>query len=126
VKGRRPAETGFTTLEVLVAMVLLSVALTATTQLIVFSTAQGHLAKQTSDASTLAAHTIEQYRDANYATIQQGQFITTPGFGTDMYTVTTNVTRDDPEKNMTRVRVNVTWNGGGQGYVSETILSSLQ
>ena len=126
MRPRRSREGGFTSLEVLVALVLLALALTATADLMVFATTQARLAKQTADASTLAAQTLEQYRDANYNNIQPGEFITMPGVGADMYTVTADVTRDDPQANMTRVRVTVAWNEGAQSYVSETILSVLQ
>lgn len=123
---RRSPERGFTALEVLVAAMLLSVGLLASAQLIVVATGQGHLARQGSDASTLAAQTIEQYRDMNYANLVGGSFITNPIVGSDQYTVTADVTRNDPQINMTRVRVTVTWNGGTKSYVSETILSTLQ
>ncbi len=124
--ARRSHERGFTALEVLVAMVLLSTGLLATAQLIVVATTQGHLAKQGSDASTLAAQTIEQYRDQNYATLTGGVFYTYPTVGADPYTVRADVTLNDPQTNMTRVKVTVTWNGGAQSYVTETILSNLQ
>jgi len=126
VNARRARERGFTTLEVLIAVVLLATGLVATAQLFVVAAAQGKLAKQGSDASTLAAQTIEQYRDTSYDKIIVGSFISTPTVGADKYSVKADVTRDDPQTNMTRVKVTVTWNGGGRSYVSETILSNLQ
>ncbi len=65
IRGR--SEAGFTALEVLVAAVLLAIGLVVSAQLMVVAMTQGHLAKQGSDASTLAAETIEQYRDAKSA-----------------------------------------------------------
>lgn len=124
IRGR--SEAGFTALEVLVAAVLLAIGLVVSAQLMVVAMTQGHLAKQGSDASTLAAQTIEQYRDANYAGIAGGTFYTYPTVGSDAYTVRADVVRNDPETNMTRVKVTVTWNSGVQSYVSETILSNLQ
>jgi prepilin-type N-terminal cleavage/methylation domain-containing protein len=126
VKIHRRSEAGFTALEVLVAAVLLAIGLVVSAQLMVVAMSQGHLAKQGSDASTLAAKTIEQYRDANYAAITGGTFYTYPTVGSDAYTVRADVVRNDPQTNMTRVRVTVTWNSGVQSYVSETILSNLQ
>jgi Tfp pilus assembly protein PilV len=126
VKRRRSHERGFTTLETLIATVLLATGLVATAQLFIVAGAEGKLAKQGSDASTLAAQTIEQYRDASYDQIVGGSFIMTPTVGVDRYTVKADVTRNDPQTNMTRVRVTVTWNGGVRSYVSETILSNLQ
>lgn len=122
----RRSEAGFTALEVLVAAVLLAIGLVVSAQLMVVAMSQGHLAKQGSDASTLAAQTIEQYRDANYAGITGGTFYTYPTVGSDAYTVRADVVRNDPQTNMTRVKVTVTWNSGVQSYVSETILSNLQ
>ena len=122
----RRSEAGFTALEVLVAAVLLAIGLVVSAQLMVVAMSQGHIAKQGSDASTLAAQTIEQYRDANYAGITGGTFYTYPTVGSDAYTVRADVVRNDPETNMTRVKVTVTWNSGVQSYVSETILSNLQ
>lgn len=126
MKIQRRSEAGFTALEVLVAAVLLAIGLVVSAQLMVVAMSQGHLAKQGSDASTLAAQTIEQYRDANYAGITGGTFYTYPTVGSDAYTVRADVVRNDPETNMTRVKVTVTWNSGVQSYVSETILSNLQ
>ena len=123
--GRRRREDGFTVLEVIVAGFLLAVGLIATAQLAVMATTQVALGRQASDASTLAAQTIEQYRDINFSKLLAGTFVTTPTVGTTTFTVTTVVTNNDPQTNMTRVRVTVTWRGGQQ-YVAETILSTLQ
>jgi Tfp pilus assembly protein PilV len=117
---------GFTVLEVLVAAFLLTVGLLATAQLLVVATSQGKLGKQASDASTLAAQTIEKYRDVNFGALGAGTYVTNPVVGADRYTVRAVVTANDPQANMTRVRVTVSWNGGGQSYVSETILGPLQ
>src|ERR1700730_1790913 len=122
--GRRRREGGFTVLEVIVAGFLLAVGLIATAQLAVMATTQVALGRQASDASTLAAQTIEQYRDINFSKLLAGTFVTTPTVGTTTFTVTTVVTNNDPQTNMTRVRVTVTWRGGQQ-YVAETILSTL-
>jgi prepilin-type N-terminal cleavage/methylation domain-containing protein len=125
VTARWTRERGFTVIEVLIAIVLLATGLLATARLMVVATSHGRLAKQASDAATLAAHTIERYRDKNYDTITGGTFVTTPIVGADTYTVTTVVTRDIPA-NRTTINVTVTWNGGTQSYVSATILSNLQ
>lgn len=125
ITGRR-REGGFTTIEVLIAIILLSTGVLASAQLLVVASSQGRLAKQGSDAAALAAHTIEQYRDKKYTSLTSGTVVTTPTVGADTYAVQAVVTRDDPSPNMTRVRVTVTWNGGGQSYVSETLLSNLQ
>lgn len=117
---------GFTTLEIIVAAFLLTVGLLATAQLMVVATSQGALSKRASDAATLAGETIEKFRDVNFGSLAAGTYTTNPMMGADAYTVTAVVTDNDPQHNMKRVRVTVTWNGGGQGYVSESILSPLQ
>ena len=124
--GRRGHEDGFTVIEVIVAGFLLSLSLMVTAQLVIMATGQVALGKQASDASTLAAQTIEQYRDKNFSNLTAGTSVTTPTVGVTKYTVSTAVTTGDPLPNMTRVRVTVTWGGAGQSYVAETILSALQ
>jgi Tfp pilus assembly protein PilV len=123
--GSGGREVGFTVLEVIVAAFLLTVGLIATAQLAVMATTQVALGRQASDASTLAAQTIEQYRDINFSKLTAGSFVTTPTLGPTTYTVTAVVTNNDPQTSMTRVRVTVAW-GGSQTYVAETILSTLQ
>lgn len=108
------------------AAFLLSVGLLVTAQLLVVAMGQGRLSKQASDAATLAAQTIEKYRDVNFTGLAAGTYTTTPTVGADAYTVTAAVTANDPQPNMKRVRVTVSWNGGGQSYVSETVLGPLQ
>ena len=124
--GCRGCEGGFTVLEVVVAGFLLAIGLIATAQLAVMATGQVAVGRQASDASTLAAQTIEQYRDINFSKLTGGTSVTTPTVGVTTFTVTTVVTNNDPQANMTRVRVTVTWGGGGKTYVAETILSALQ
>ena len=124
--GRRGHEGGFTVIEVIVAAFLMALSLMVTAQLVIMATGQVAVGRQASDASTLAAQTIEQYRDRNFSSLVAGTFVTTPTVGAITYTVTTVVTTSDPQPNMTRVRVTVTWGGAGQNYVAETILSVLQ
>jgi prepilin-type N-terminal cleavage/methylation domain-containing protein len=126
MKAARSREDGFTVLEVVVAVLLLSVGLLATAQLAMFATTQSALGTQASSASTLASQTIESYRDANFATIGAGTVVTTSTVGGTLYTITSIITNNDPAANMTRVHVTVSWAGGGQSYVTETVLSPLE
>lgn len=123
---RRGRPGGFTVIEVIVAAFLMALSLMVTAQLVIMATGQVALGRQASDASTLAAQTLEQYRDRNFSSLSAGTVVTTPTVGSTTYTVTTVVTTSDPQVNMTRVRVTVTWGGAGQSYVAETILSTLQ
>ena len=122
---------GFTVIEVIVATFLLTVGLLATSQLMLMATGHVALSRQQSAAATLAAHTIEQYRDVNFGTLlglscpMQGCTITsTPTVGGITYTVSTNVQPNVPATTMTQVAVTVTW--GGNTYATSTILSPLQ
>ncbi len=124
--GRKGHEGGFTVIEVIVASFLMALGLMVTAQLVIMATGQVALGRQASDASTLAGQTIEQYRDRNFSSLAAGTYVTTPTVGSTTYTVTAVVTTNDPQPNMTRVRVTVTWGGAGQSYVAETILSVLQ
>jgi Tfp pilus assembly protein PilV len=122
-RGRAAA--GFTILEVLVAVFLMLVGVGATAQLIVTATGQAAAAQQSSIAGTLAAQTVESYRDRNFGNIAPGTFVSTSTVGATAFTITTVVTVNDPQPNMDRVHVTVSWAGGGQSYVTETILAPL-
>ena len=107
--GRRRREDGFTVLEVIVAGFLLAVGLIATAQLAVMATTQVALGRQASDASTLAAQTIEQYRDINFSKLLAGTFVTTPTVGTTTFTVTTVVTKAGKARSARRARWREYW-----------------
>ena len=120
---------GFTVIEVIVAAFLLTIGLVATSQLVVMATGQVAVSRQQSAATTLAAQTVEQYRDINFATLGAGcapscTYTTTPTVGAITYTVQTVVSVNDPAAGLKRVTVSVTW--GGNSYVTSTILSPLQ
>ncbi len=128
--ARRASCRGFTVIEVIVASFLLTVGLLATSQLVVMATGRVAVSRQQSAATSLAAQTVEQYRDINFATLGAAcsptcTYTTTPMVGAIKYTVQTAVTKDDPAVGIKRVTVTVTW-GGGNRYVTSTILSSLQ
>ena len=105
------------------AATLLTASLIATSQLVLFSASQSALGTQMSTAATLAAKTVESYRDRTFSSITGGTTVTTSAVGPVTYTITTVTTVNDPAPNLTRVHVTVTW--GQQSYVTETILSPL-
>lgn len=128
---RRVSCQGFTVIEVIVASFLLTIGLLATSQLVIMATGHIALSRQQSDAASLAAQTVEQYRDINYTTLGQGcspscTYTVTPTVGAITYSVQTVVTPDDPAAGMKRVAVTVTWGGGTNNYATSTILSPLQ
>ena len=122
---RRVSCRGFTAIEVIVASFLLTVGLLATSQLVIMATGHIALSRQQSDAASLAAQTMEQYRDINFSTLTAGTRNTTATVGVTLFSIQTVVTVDDPQVGMKRVSVTVTW-GGGQSYATSTILSPLQ
>ena len=127
--ARRASCRGFTIIEVIVAAFLLTVGLLATSQLVIMATGQVALSRQQSAAATLAAQTVEQYRDINFATLgalcaPTCNYTATPTVGALKYTVLTTVTVNDPAAGLKRVTVTVTW--GGNSYVTSTILGPLQ
>ncbi len=123
--ARRRAERGFTVIEVVVALFLLGFGLTLMANVILFGLSQAAEGKRATDAAALAQQTLELYHDRKFSSVVAGTVTTTPTVGTDAYTVTAVVTTNNPQSNMTRVRVTVTW-GAGQSYADETILSALQ
>ena len=128
----RATSRGFTIIEVIVATFLLTVGLVATSQLVLVATGQVALSQQQSVAATLAAQTVEQYRDVNFSTLGLGcdpvagcTYTQTPTVGAITYTVSTNVKPNNPVSGVTLVSVAVTW-GSGNSYGTSTILSPLQ
>lgn len=128
--SRRVSCRGFTVIEVIVASFLLTVGLVVTSQLVIMATGHVALSRQQGDAASLAAQTIEQYRDINFATLGQAcspncVYTTYPVVGAITYRVDTTVTPNNPVAGMKLVAVAVTW-GSGNSYATSTILSPLQ
>src|SRR5436853_2366453 len=96
---------GFTIIEALVAAFLFTVGLIATAQLEIMATGQVSSSRQQSDAASLAAQTIEQYRDVNFYTLTAGTYNANQLVGSTTYTVQTVVTQDDPQTGVDRVVV---------------------
>ena len=113
---------GFTVLEVMIAAFLLIAAVVSTASLMMLASSQGAVGKRATDATALAQQDIEQVRDMKYGDMANATHSTV--VGSDTFTVTRTVTPNDPEQNMKRVHVAVTWNGG-QRYDTETIFSDL-
>ncbi len=112
-------------MEVIIAAFLLTVGLMATAQLVMMATGHVALSRQQTDAAALAAQTLEQYRDVNFNTLSAGTRNSSATITATTFNIQTVVTVDDPQVGMKRVVVTITW-GGGQSYVTSTILSPLQ
>ncbi len=123
---RRASDRGFTVMEVIVASFLFTVGLLATAQLVIVATGQVALSRQQSDAATLAAQTIEQYRDIAFATLTPGTRTMSATVGNITYQVVTVVDAINVQQAGTDlVTVTVTW-GSGRSYVTSTIIGPLQ
>ncbi len=113
-------------MEVIVASFLFTVGLLATAQLVIVATGQVALSRQQSDAATLAAQTIEQYRDIAFATLTPGTRTTSASVGNITYQIVTVVDATNVQQAGTDlVTVSVTW-GSGRSYVTSTIIGPLQ
>lgn len=129
--ARRTPCRGFTVIEVIVATFLLTVGLVATSQLLVMATGHVALSQQQSVAATLAAQTVEMYRDINFSALGSGcdpvtgcTYTSSPTVGATTYNVATLVRPNNPVTGVTSVSVTVTW--GSNTYATSTILSPLQ
>lgn len=112
------ASKGFSLLEVLVAIVILSVALLGTASLTGSIIAYNQLADQVTIATTLAQDKIEGFKNANYASI------TASSETQSIYNITWDVVDDSPATDMKTVAVRVSWNwkGGAREVVLRTII----
>jgi prepilin-type N-terminal cleavage/methylation domain-containing protein len=112
------ASKGFTLFEVLVAIVILSVALLGTASLTGSIIAYNQLADQVTIATTLAQDKIEGFKNANYASI------TASSETQSIYNITWDVVPDSPATDMKTVTVTVNWNwkGGARDVVLRTII----
>jgi Tfp pilus assembly protein PilV len=113
-------------MEVIVASFLFTVGLLATAQLVIVATGQVALSRQQSDAATLAAQTLEQYRDIAFAALTPGTRNTSATVGNISYQISTVVDNVNIQQAGTDlVTVTVSW-GSGQSYVTSTIIGPLQ
>jgi prepilin-type N-terminal cleavage/methylation domain-containing protein len=112
------ASKGFTLFEVLVAIVILSVALLGTASLTGSIIAYNQLADQVTIATTLAQDKIEGFKNANYASI------TASSETQSIYNITWDVVPDSPATDMKTVTVTVNWNwkSGARDVVLRTII----
>lgn len=110
---------GFTLLEVLIAIVVLSIALLGMASLTGSIISYNQFADNVTTATTLAQDKMEELKNTGYSSI-------TSSSDTDsIYTRTWTVTNDTPATNMKTVEVKVewTWKGQTRDVVLKTIVA---
>ncbi len=121
--GRLRQQSGFTLLEILVAMIVLSVGLLGIAGLTV-SIIQGNAySKNVSTATVIAEARLEDMRRAGYA--NTGSFSAGPdnvSMGGVSFSRTTSVT-SGPISNTQTIAVTVSWGGGAHSITLNTILA---
>lgn len=139
----RPVRTlgvgGFTVLEVLVAAMVLVFVVASTAALLLAAMTQGSVSKRATDAAALAQRAVEVLRDLPFDVIGRacpppdqpcvppGSAVWTETVGAHTYTVERVVTVNDPQPNLKRIRITVTWNiRGARSYAAETIFTNLR
>ena len=116
----RRGEEGFTLVEVLVATVILVSVLMTVNSLLLNALTQVAVSKRASDAAAVAQRDLENLHGVAYAAVQSAS--RTETLGAHTYTVDRVVTNNDPQPNMKRITVTVSWNlQGPRSYVAETI-----
>ena len=115
---------GFTLMEVLVAMVILSVGLLGTAALIIGIINGNKTSNRISTATVLAQDKMEEIKGAGYAGAD-AEAGTEPYNGEDfpLYKRITDVATDDPAAGMKTITVTVYWESDDHSVVLKTILA---
>jgi type II secretory pathway pseudopilin PulG len=123
---RRGSEHGVTVLEVVVAVVLFAVIIAATAGILSLGSTRGAQNRRATEAAILAQRELERLRHTPYDQLPESERWTET-VGTNMYTLEREMLRDQPEANMTWIRITVSWDSvGPQTYVVETIFTDLE
>lgn len=131
--ARRPA--GFTVIEVLVAIALLGIILTATSSLFIATTMVGATSRTATDAAVVAQEEFEILRGMSFNAIPGGtvdclaRTVIAARTYTCARTVEINPVIDGTaEPNMKRITVTIGWAAGGQSrtYVVRTIYANVE
>ncbi len=127
---------GFTVVEVLVAIALLGIILTATSSLFMATTMVGATSRTATDAAVVAQEEFEILRGLSFLTIPAGtdqpclaRTVIAGRTYTCARTVEINPVIDGaPEPNMKRITVTISWAAGGQSrtYVVRTIYADVE
>jgi type II secretion system protein I len=114
---------GFTLMEVLVAMVLLTLGLLGVANLTIGVIKGNSYSKNVTTATVVAQQQIEQAQRLGYTNSNSLAGSTTVSMGSTSFTRTTTVTNSTPAANMKTVSVAVSWNPGNNSVSLNTIIS---
>lgn len=109
---------GFTLIEVIIAMFILTVALLSLVSVTIMVIKGNSFSKEMTTATTLARDKLEQIKNMSYITVTSGttsdykNLDSTDGTAGAFYTRTLVVTDSTPAANMKTITVTVSWNWG--------------
>jgi type II secretion system protein I len=116
-------KTGFTLMEVLVAMTLLSLGLLGVANLTIGIIKGNTYSRNVTTATIVAQQQIEQAQRIGYTSANALAGTATVSMGGTSFTRTTTVTNSSPATNMKTVSVAVSWSPGNNSVSFNTIIS---
>jgi type II secretion system protein I len=114
---------GFTLLEVLVAMMLLTMGLLGMASLTVGIIKGNSYSKNVTTATIVAQQQIDQAQRVGYTNVNTLAGSTTVSMGGTSFTRATTVTNSSPATNMKTVAVSVSWNPGNYSVSLNTTIA---
>ena len=121
------AQSGFSLIEVLVAMVIFAIVSLAISSLMVNSMAQISKNALASEAISLAQRQMEDLRNISFADIQNNSYSASSSKGNTTFTVSWVVADNTPAAGAKKINLSVNWlhKGAPQKYELETIFTAV-